>query len=72
MTHGDIADARYAKCGCAPCVASRRFAEFRDLAIEPERPAAINSRIEAAAYLRWHAAQLVQLIDDAEGVDASD
>jgi hypothetical protein len=48
-------------------VSVRRFQELRDLVEPPERPAVIDTRLEAAAYLRWHAWTLLQLIEQAEG-----
>ena len=69
MPHGDLSDGRFVGCACGKCTDARNFAEFRDLAEPPPRPLKIDTRLEAAAFLRWYAFQLVSLVDQAEGVD---
>jgi hypothetical protein len=69
VPHGDAGDARYANCGCSHCTLTRRFLAFRDN-LPPDRPAAITTRREAAAYLKWHAAQIIELVEQAEEGEA--
>jgi hypothetical protein len=68
--HGDISDikaGRYGDCACTSCTETRNFLEFRDLAEAPPRPAKIDTRFEAAAFFRWYAAQLAEMLDEVEG-----
>lgn len=69
MPHGDLSDGRFVGCACTACTDTRNFAEFRDLAEPPPRPSKIDTRLEAAAFLRWHAFELVSLVDQVEEVD---
>lgn len=70
MAHGDFQDVRpggrMEGCACSVCSETRNFAEFRDLAEPPSRPAVITNRLEAAAFMRWLSAELVALVDRAE------
>lgn len=59
--------ARLETCGCGPCTRTKAFLDFRDVAEPPPRPAAINTWIEAAKFLRWVAFKLVTVVDAAEG-----
>lgn len=68
IPHGDLADirgGRFADCGCAHCALTKNFLAFRD-AIPPDRPATITTRLEAAQFLRWMAAELIVLVDAAK------
>jgi hypothetical protein len=71
--HGDLSDVksggRLETCGCGACVDTRRFEDLRDLAEPPPRPAAINTRLEAAQFLKWIAYELVTRVDAAKEGD---
>ncbi len=69
--HGDASDiqpgGRFYRCACSACRLTRDFATFRD-DLPPERPPAINTRLEAAAFLRWLAAQYMISADASKAV----